>query len=231
MPNKPYSLTVIILAAGSASRFKANKMLVPLAGHPLFCHSLRTFLPLADDLELVIPESDQELFKQVLTAENLPLERISLISGGSTRTASVTHGLQAMQDASSDRLVAIHDAARPLATAALLQNLCEAAWQYGGAAPGRPVVDTMLSCDDEDLMRGVVPREHTWAISTPQVFRLQQLKAAYAALGDAVYTDDTQVFYHHGGTVKLVPEGSCNLKVTYPEDLERAETALKILHK
>lgn len=230
MHNKPYSLIMVILAAGSAHRFKANKLFASLAGSPLFLHSVRTFLPLADDLKLVIPDGEQHTFRQALADADLPLERIAFIAGGASRTDSVRHALQAITADSDNCLVAIHDAARPLATAQLLLRLCDAAWHYGGAAPGHPVVDTMLTCDNDDLMRGVVPREHTWAISTPQVFRLSELKSAYEASGEMVYTDDTQVFFHHGGTVKLVPEDGCNLKVTYPEDLARVEEILRTAH-
>ncbi len=105
-------------------------------------------------------------------------------------------------------------------------KLVQAAKQFGGAAPAHPVTDTLLVADDTNRMTGVQPRDHLWQVATPQVFNMQKLLAAYRHAAGQPFTDDTQVFFHDGGHVQIVPDSSDNLKITYPEDLSRAESIL-----
>ena len=65
-----------------------------------------------------------------------------------------------------------------------------------------------------------------WLDATPQVFQLQTLLKAYCHAAGQPFTDDTQVFFHDGGYVQIVSDSSDNLKITYPEDLARAESIL-----
>jgi 2-C-methyl-D-erythritol 4-phosphate cytidylyltransferase len=106
-------------------------------------------------------------------------------------------------------------------------NLVEAAEPFGGAAPAHPVTDTLLVADDTNRMTGVQPRDRLWQVATPQVFQLQPLLKAYRHAAGQPFTDDTQVFFHDGGHVQIVPDSSDNLKITYPEDLSRAESILQ----
>jgi len=211
-------LSVIIVAAGASSRFQGEKQLTLLNGLPLFLHSVREYLPMADAMVVAVPRGRLEEYRGIVAQYGLSSDKMRLTEGGGTRTQSVRNALAALD--AQDGIVAIHDAARPLAKAAMLAELVTAARQWGGAAPGVPSTDTLLLTDEQDIMVGVIPRQNTWRVATPQVFQLPQLREAYANLReDAVFTDDTQVFHAAGGTVKLLLEKSPNPKVTYPGDL------------
>ena len=191
------NLGIILVAGGSSTRFGADKQFALLAGLPVFLHSVRAFLPCATELVLVVPSGRQEDFHGKIIQHQLDSPKIRYATGGAT------------------------------ATAELLMKLVAAAEKFGGAAPAHPVTDTLLIADDTNRMTGVQPRDRLWQVATPQVFQLQPLMKAYRHAAGQPFTDDTQVFFHDGGHVQIVPDSSDNLKITYPEDLSRAESILQ----
>ena len=117
-------LAVVIVAGGSARRFGGNKLLLELDGLPLFLHCVRRFLPAAAPgcLVVVHPRGGGDEFR--LAAERfLPDAPIVWTAGGAFRCASVQAGLAAIP--LREGIVAIHDAARPLASVSLLETLAE----------------------------------------------------------------------------------------------------------
>ena len=193
-------LYTLIVAGGTAARFGADKMLSRLGDLPVFLHSVRAFLPVSTALVLVVPPGREDEFAATARDHALLSEKMTLVPGGATRTDSMRHGLQALP-ADANGLVAIHDAARPLATADLLLALAELAAQIGGAAPAKPVSDTLLRSDCQDLVLDAIPRDSLWTVETPQVFQLPALREACDALQGQSFTDDTQLFLRHGGHV------------------------------
>ncbi len=205
-------LAVIIVAGGSATRFGGNKLLMDFDGRPLFLHSVITFLPLAKHLVLVTPRDARGEFRRA--AGELP---ILWADGGAFRCKSVQSGLAAIP--MKEGFVAIHDAARPLASQELLLALLEEARRHGGAIPGKPVTDTLKRTDAAGLITETVPRAGLWRVETPQVFDLAKLRAAYAKHPDIDFTDDACVMEAAGHRCKVLHNPADNTKVTYPGDL------------
>ena len=135
---------LVIVAGVSARRFGGgNKLLIEIAGMPLFLHTVRRFLPeLAGRIVLVVPRAERETFRSAAD-RLLPGHSLIWAEGGAVRSASVKSGLAALPE--SVTIAAIHDAARPLANLALLEKLVERAREIGGAIPGKPVTDTPSS--------------------------------------------------------------------------------------
>lgn len=212
---------LIVVGGGSGSRFGGeNKLLVRFDGAPLFIHALRRLGPCfpAGRRILVVPAAAEARFAAAL-AEFLPAYLFRLVHGGAARGDSVRAGLAAVPAAC--RFVAIHDAARPFAAPELLAQVLAAAREHGGAVPGRPVTDTLKRVDADRLIERTVPREHLYAVETPQCFDLEKLRAAYRAAGGDSFTDDAAVMEQAGYPVALVPHGGDNPKITYPADLAR----------
>lgn len=137
------------------------------------------------------------------------------VAGGTTRSDSVRAGLAAV--APEAVIVVVHDAARPLAPAALFTAVVAAVRDGAdGAVPGLPVADTLKRVDGSRVV-ATVDRDGLVAVQTPQAFRAAALRAAYAAGGAA--TDDAALVEAAGGTVVVVPGDPSNLKLTTPEDL------------
>jgi len=152
-----------------------------------------------------------------------------LADAGDTRTASTWNGLLALEAALSPApgdLVAIHDAARPFASAVLLDRLVAAAAARGGAVPGVPVPDTIVQ--REQGCAHYLARASLAAVQTPQVFRWHLLREAHAwaAAAGASYTDDGGLFAARGHDLAVVDGEIGNWKITTEGDWRRAADLL-----
>jgi 2-C-methyl-D-erythritol 4-phosphate cytidylyltransferase len=168
-------------------------------------------------------------------------ERLVTVDGGPTRAASVANALAVVET----EYVAIHDAARPLLTAALLDDLVAtlaADPKADAVIAAAPVTDTvkkvrgifrLLETRNPPRVESArvvetLDRSELWAAQTPQVFRTQALRKALevdAATRDAA-TDEAMLIEAAGGTVLLHDPGAANLKVTTALDLRVAELLL-----
>lgn len=166
---------------------------------------------------------------------------LGVVPGGATRAQSVANALEAV----GTECVAIHDAARPLLTPALVEALVAdlaANPQAAGVIAAAPVTDTVKRAVKNlsgQLSTDTVPnrplaiertedRARLWGAQTPQVFRTEALRAALAAAErPEEATDEAMLVEWNGGTVLLhLVEGE-NLKVTTPLDLRVAELLLE----
>lgn len=157
---------------------------------------------------------------------------ITVVEGGASRAESVAAGLEAV----TGDLVAIHDAARPLITAAMVDRavaMLEDAPGATGAIVAAPVADTLKRSSGGDGSAAIaetVDRRDLWAAQTPQVFRVDQLREAQAraaAEGELESaTDEAMLIEALGAQVLICPADGPNLKVTTRDDLEVAEALL-----
>jgi 2-C-methyl-D-erythritol 4-phosphate cytidylyltransferase len=198
------------------------KALVALAGVPMLVHAARAFAAATsiDCVVVVLPPGAQvprELGDDVVVT-----------TGGETRQASVASGLDACPP--STRVVAIHDAARPLVTAALIDRTVTALQPpWDAVAPGLAVVDTLKVVDSRQAVLRTADRSGLWAVQTPQVASratLERVHARIASDADAA-TDDLSLVERAGGRVRLVEGERRNFKITHPEDLALAELLLR----
>ena len=219
-------LGIVIAAGGSGSRFGGtNKLLELLAGRPVFTYSLLHFSGLcrSDALILVVPEDDMPVFA-ALAQQYCPMVKFCLVVGGNTRGESVRNGLAVLP--SGVAYVAIHDAARPLASAALLSDCLACARENDGAIVARPVTDTLKKGSADGVITATVDRSMLWSVETPQIFALDKLRAAYATTAGREFTDDGGVMEAAGYRVRLFRNTVPNLKITYALDLALAEALL-----
>jgi 2-C-methyl-D-erythritol 4-phosphate cytidylyltransferase len=221
-----HDVAVVVVAAGSGTRVGAevNKVLLPLLDVPVVAWSVRTALALPDVRRVVVVHraGEREAMSDAL-APHLGDAEVVLVPGGETRHASEWHALRVLADeidAGDVAVVAVHDAARPLADADLFARTLAAAREHGGAVPVVPV-EGVVRRDGEP-----VGYDDLVAVQTPQAFRATDLLAAYrAAETDGFTGTDTAscVERYAGVRVAAVSSGPANLKVTFPEDLALAE--------
>jgi 2-C-methyl-D-erythritol 4-phosphate cytidylyltransferase len=211
-------VTAVIAAAGSGERLGAGgpKAFVPLAGRPMIAWSLDACLACGSVAEVVVtvPAGYEHGLGD--------LAGIRTVDGGSTRAESVANALAVV----ATEYVAIHDAARPLLTAELLEDLVSVLAgdpDAAGAIAAAPLTDTVKKVDrgriSETLDRSVL-----WGAQTPQVFRTNVLRSALSVAQGA--TDEAMLIEAAGGKVLLHDPGAPNLKVTTPLDLRVAELLL-----
>jgi 2-C-methyl-D-erythritol 4-phosphate cytidylyltransferase len=223
---------VILPAAGQSSRFGGveKKPFVQLAGRAVWLHAAERFAHRIDVCQCVLVVSpDDFATMQSRYARQIEALRITLAPGGRERFESVANGL-ALLSAEAD-FVAVHDAARPCVTAALIDVVFARAIETGAALLALPIVDTIKRDNGHRRVVETVARQGLWLAQTPQVFRRDWLVAAYGArdrLGTAI-TDDAQLVEAVGHAVHLVPGSAVNRKITTQEDLLFAEAVLPTL--
>jgi 2-C-methyl-D-erythritol 4-phosphate cytidylyltransferase len=129
-------------------------------------------------------------------------------------------------------IIVIHDAARPLITHRMVNDVITAARQGNGAAPGLPVVDTLKRVDREGRIQETVDRSDLVRVQTPQAFPRKMIDEAHRrALAEKIIaTDDAALCERLGMPVVIVPGSERALKITTEEDFARAE-ALSILRE
>lgn len=218
-------IAALIVAAGRGERAGHHrpKQYRMLAGRPVLRRTLDLFVshPRIDRVEVVIGAGDLEAYRAATTG----LDLAPPCTGGATRRASVAAGLEALAADPPD-LVLIHDAARPFATLALIDRVIDALDVVEGAAPALAISDTLLRTGECGMAGAAVSREGIMRLQTPQGFRFDAIRRAHANCDDDGLTDDVGVAHAAGLAVKLVPGEEENMKLTTPEDFERAECRL-----
>ena len=221
---------VVIVAAGASTRMGGiDKVTVPIAGRPLLAWTLRPFVSSASIGRIVVVAAADRL-DELRGADWLP-PGVAVVAGGARRQESVAAGISSIDGSGSpaDRVVLVHDAARPAVRSTLIGRVIEAANEHGAAIPALPIVETVKAVADGVVER-TVDRRDLWTAQTPQAARLGIFRAAYArfpADGLAVFTDEAALLEACTIPVHVVPGQTDNIKVTHQVDLARAE---EILH-
>ena len=223
MPQKALpSVTAIIVAAGASRRMGFDKLSYRLPdGRTVLETSCALFAahPAVDELVLVAG-GNRPRCEAIAAACPKPC---TVVQGGATRADSVRSGLAAAKG----QLVAIHDAARPFASAEIITAALQAAAESGAAAPAVPVKDTIKIADQDGKVVATPDRAMLYAVQTPQCFdRALYLQALEAVSGEkaSLVTDDCSLFELAGLPVTLTAGDYANLKITTKEDLQKEKT-------
>jgi 2-C-methyl-D-erythritol 4-phosphate cytidylyltransferase len=211
----------ILLCAGQGRRLGAGiaKALAPLAGRPLFAWPLATLQHCAA-IHGVVVVGPVKPMREASLAAGLPADKIvAWVDGGRERHESVARGLAAVP--AEFGLVAVHDCARALVSAALVSRVVADAMAHGAAIAAVPLDDTLKRAT-LGVVDDTVPREGLWRAQTPQVFRRDWLEEAHRTKASGA-TDDAALVEALGRRVHLSEGESLNIKITSPADLAVAE--------
>ena len=215
-----HTTAVVIPAGGSGSRLGAGtaKAFVDIDGTPMFIHAVRAF---ADCAAIVVaaPVTDVPTARSLLSGHGL--DDVRVVTGGSSRSESIE---QALHEVPADvPYVLVHDAARPLVPAAVVDRVLQALERGADAVvPVLPVTDSLKRVAGDVVAEHVNRAEFSRA-QTPQGFRAPVLREAYAAAQRtgalASATDDASIVAHLGVAVATVAGDESNIKVTTANDL------------
>lgn len=223
----------VVLAAGMGTRVGAdgNKAYLPLCGRSMLIWSLETLtkLPEVARIVLVFRQGELELARTTIARE-LPHASVELVEGSDTRHGSELHALRYLAadiEAAAVDVIAIHDAARPLADADMFRTAISIARRYGGALPALPMAGLLrVGAGGPRSVAGGGPLVR---VQTPQAFLARALLQAYlSAESDGFAGTDTAscVQRYTGLPIRAFPGKAANLKVTYPRDLTIARNLL-----
>ncbi|MBP6303821.1 MAG: 2-C-methyl-D-erythritol 4-phosphate cytidylyltransferase [Bacteroidia bacterium] len=215
----------IIVAGGKGQRMgtEVPKQFLTVAGKPVLMHTLERFYQADTTIQLilVLPEMHSVTWENLCEEFNFHVPH-SVVNGGEQRYHSVLNGLSAIEE--TDALVAIHDGVRPLVTDTIINGAYAQAEQLGSAIVAVKPKDSLRVLHENGSK--AVERNNYVLVQTPQVFRLQAIREAYAANYSPSFTDDASVFEVSGERVYLFDGDYRNIKITTPEDLLLAEVLL-----
>ncbi len=209
----------VVVAGGRGERFGGSrpKTLAMLGGRPLVGWAVGAFWPRVARVVLVAPAG---LERTMASAAGVP---VVTVTGGARRQDSVRAGLAAFGPGID--IVLVHDAARPLVSAATIDAVIDAVRVHGAAIPVEPVHSTVKRVGPDGLVEATVPREGLALAQTPQGARRALLEDALARVEGNV-TDEAAALEAIGVPVYAVPVTDDNRKITTPEDLVRAARSL-----
>lgn len=222
------TVAAIVAAAGSGSRLGlGSKALVQLHGRTTLARALELFAGLEEVDRIVVAAPSARLEAARLEVDGAGITKpVTLCPGGETRQESVRAALGALEGGCD--WVLVHDAARPLASPALVRRVLAAARQSGAAFPGLPPRDAVKRVEGGRLVESL-DRSRIVLAQTPQAFNYQLLMRAHFEAWDAglVGDDDAQLVAAGGHPVTVVEGEPTNIKLTTPQDLELLEALIR----
>jgi len=229
-------VTVILPAAGLGTRMgrsvpekagTSRKQFMLLDGSPILLHTIRKFAatPAVSEIVVALRGDDIEWVRELLSVEKFD-KTVRLVEGGDSRQESVEHALATLDP--STELVAVHDAVRPFIEPSVLEKVFAEAEESGAAIVGIVPVDTVKQVH-RNKIRQTIPRDRLILAQTPQVFRFDLLKSAFAKAREDNFagTDESSLVERLDQVeVSVVPGSDRNLKITKPSDMDLARLFL-----
>ena len=213
----------VITAAGASSRMKnrGKKEFILLQGRTVL---ERAVLPcvLSEEFNFIVvtyPQGREREMKKALHHINFP---ILYVEGGSSRQESVRNALMELEKVKTD-VVLIHDGARPHITEDLILRILGATIHRGNSTPVIPSVSAMKILNALGDIESHLIRRQTVSAQTPQGFSFPEILEAHnRALGDEkAYIDDSEIWSAYIGPAHTVDGDPRNVKITYPQDVEK----------
>jgi 2-C-methyl-D-erythritol 4-phosphate cytidylyltransferase len=221
----------VIVAAGKSARMGtgADKAFVSLGTKPVLAYSLQAFEKCADihGVMLVVRKDRVEAARGL--AQMFGCFKVKrVVAGGATRQMSVAIGLSNLGE--DVKIVSVHDGARPCVTPDLISETIRSAQRCGSGVAGVKITDTVKYVEKGLLVARTLDRDRLWAAQTPQTFRFDLLRKAYAEVKRrrATITDEASALELISEDVHLVPAPVSNIKITFPDDLVLAASLMRI---
>lgn len=216
---------VVIVAGGASTRTDGEelKQFRWVAGKPMLLHSLQSFMARPDVVSVVVVVPQKYVADPPPWIFQCDVDRLLLSVGGATRTESARNGLEDLPNEATIALV--HDAARPLIDAAMVDRVVATARAGECVVPGLPVSDTIKEVDDKGTVTRTLDRSRLWRVQTPQGFPRALIERAHAEArkAGASATDDAALCERIGIPVRIVPGSERTMKVTHEDDFQRVE--------
>ena len=226
-------LYLVITAAGSGTRMGSAtpKQFLCLGGKAILQRTIEVFVRAVPDVKVVtvLPKDHVQYWKQLCAKNGFNVPQ-RIVEGGFTRFHSVRAALAVVPGGA---IVAVHDAVRPLISVEGIRSMFAMMGTCRALIPVLPVTDTLKVLDKgeggELTETGEkADRSRLYCAQTPQIFRSEDLKAAYSQGYDTLFTDDASVASAYGIPLSFVSGERFNIKLTTKEDMVLAEAILRL---
>lgn len=214
--------TAIIVAGGTGSRMGSEipKQFIEVMGKPIISYTINAFSKCDEVTDIIIVTLPEYLVYCKDIVDSFNFKKVSkIVSGGNSRSESVYNGLKELKD--DCQIVAIHDGVRPMITPETVSATVSAAFEYGCAAVGVRMKDTIKVADDNGFIKHTADRDKLWQIQTPQTFKKNIIKSLYENYlkNGHTATDDCFIAEQAGYKIKIVEGSYENIKITTPQDI------------
>ena len=226
-----------ILAGGIGTRMGAEKpkQYIHIAEKPIIIHTMEKFImnPEIDYTVILCPKQWVEYTKDLCKKYLSSTEKVSVIEGGETRNDTIMNAIDFIETSfqvDDESILITHDAVRPFVTYRIIHDNIVAVKEQGACDTVFPATDNIVESKDSEFISSIPDRSVLYQGQTPQSFRLLELKETFESLTDdekKILTDAAKIYVLKDKKVALVEGESFNIKVTYPYDLEVAETLMK----
>ena len=213
----------MVVSAGKGGRAGGlcPKQYQKVAGKMVLRWTLEHLLRISavDDILVVIHPDHELLYSEATNGLNI----FPPVYGGVERQESVRLGLEQLKSLAPQNVL-IHDAARPIINAEVVNNLLSALEEgFDGALPGLPITDTIKRTTTDATIKATVDRQNLWCAQTPQCFKFHAIQQAHSLSEATTITDDAALMEALGGRIKVVDGSKKLFKITTPEDFTMFE--------
>lgn len=227
----------VVLAGGIGSRMgnvEKPKQFLHIGDRPIIVHTVEKFCVNCkiDKVIVLCPEQWISYTKDLLKKHMNTMDKISIIAGGKTRNDTIMNAIFYIEEnygLDEETIVITHDAVRPFVTHRIIEENIAAVEKYTACDTVIPATDTIVESMDNEIISQIPDRSKYYQGQTPQSFKAKKFKDLYNSLTEdekKILTDAAKVFVIKGEKVVLVQGETFNIKVTYPYDLQLAETLL-----
>ncbi len=216
MNKEKISLVLACAGKGSRANLSYNKIFAKLGDEAVITKTFNAFnqIKKIDEIIVVYSKGEKELIEKLLPPTD---KTVRFVEGGSTRFISVKNAL----DTITDGVVLIHDGARPYINKESIDAIIKSVLIYGSGVACTPLTDTIVETDGHGNILSS-SRKNKFSATTPQAFKVSEIKRAYALAKDGEdFTDDAGVYTAFIGKCKLVEVNKNNIKLTYESDFNR----------
>lgn len=227
----------VVLAGGIGSRMgnvEKPKQFLHIGNKPIIVHTVEKFCVnnRIDKVIVLCPEQWVSYTKDLLKKHLVAMESVSIVPGGKTRNDTIMNAIAFIEEnygLDEETVVVTHDAVRPFVTHRIIEDNIDAVQNGTACDTVIPATDTIVESLDNQVISQIPDRSKYYQGQTPQSFRAKKFKDLYNSLSveeKEILTDAAKVFVIKGEKVTLVQGETFNIKVTYPYDLQVAETLL-----
>ena len=221
------TVSALIFAGGTGKRMNTKtlpKQFLELHGKPIIIHTIEHFEAHSEIKDIVVVCVDDWLdyCKDLLAKFNI--KKVSqVVPGGETGQMSIFNGLEVLREKyqGNDDYVLIHDGVRPLIDEEIISKNIESVKKYGTAITVKPVIETVVQVDEEDIINNVIERSTCQTAVAPQSFVLSEIYSLHMrAQAEKLFdmTDSATLARYYGLSLHTVMGGSENIKITTPSD-------------
>ncbi|MGV8125153.1 MAG: 2-C-methyl-D-erythritol 4-phosphate cytidylyltransferase [Candidatus Xenobiia bacterium LiM19] len=211
-------ISVLLLGAGRGKRMcGASKTFAEIQGITLFERAAANFKPFADEMLIGVQKKDLGMAQKIIGNQN-----IIILAGGQTRAETI----RILLDNASFSHILLHDVARPFVSEELIRKILTASLKYPAVALCTPFLRRdALVVAKRNIIRDLLPNRHVYKVQTPImctkkiIVKSLEKRSSEGPLPESIIN----VLFRWGCKVHLIEGSEDNIKITYPEDLKKAE--------